>query len=631
MEPTILSIGNATRDSFLDINQQQIYKDNRGDFHFDLTFDDSTLEYKKRAGIFGGVILSEKIFQAAHIKSFSNINPRGLTNFSFEKENYPVLDRYIISHDARSVVLSNSPKKLTWVAPIFVPKTIYIADNILSKNYLAAFKNYLKNHPEIDLVFSLEDFRVEDLREFLPRASIVFVDLGEPILGDLIDYSSVESVALSLAEFGARATVMTSGQEIFLAEGKEIAKITTSFNLNSFYQKSIFKAALIGEFLGGQNLAESSRIASVIAHESNFNAILKPLFARQILLKNQDKYSIEVISGEVSEEEKLREVACEMVASPRGIFAADESGGSIAKKFADAGIADTAEMRRDYREMFLTTPDIEKYLNGVILVEETVSQKTSSGENFVELLKKRGILAGVKLDEGLRDFDGFEGEIISAGLDNLEEKLRKYSKKGIDFAKWRVAFKIDSVKNQPSNAAVAVNVQTLARYAKMCQNYGIVPIVEPEVIFSGTHSARECRLATGKVLLALFEELALFEVDLKSTILKVNMVLAGKENSIQSSSREVAFETVNTLKKAVPQEIAGVVFLSGGQESARATENLAEISRISDLKFPLTFSFARALQDDSLEKWAGKKENVPAAQRIFFQKLVENSAAVSKK
>ncbi|MDO4902507.1 MAG: fructose-bisphosphate aldolase class I [bacterium] len=630
MEPTILSIGNATKDSFLDINQRQVYKDKQNVFHYDLTFDDSTLEYKRRAGILGGVILSEKIFQAAHIKSFSNINPRGLTTFNFEKENYPVLYRYIVSHGARSVILSNSPKKLNWVAPIFVPETVYIADNILSKNYLAAFKNYLKNHPEIRLIFSLEDFNVEVLREFLPRARVVFVDVKKPILGDLIDYSSVETVGKSLRDLGVEISLIENGEEIYAVRDREVIKITTKFQLNSFYQKSIFRASFIGEILNGNILRESLETAVTIAENSDFNAILKPFLAKQILLQNKEE-RLQVISEEPSREEILREVAQKMLGSGKGIFAADESGGSIAKKFAEVGVDDSTENRRAYREMFLTTPEIEKYLNGVILAEETVEQKSDNGESFLENLKNRGILVGVKLDEGLRDLEGFDGETISAGLDNLAEKLDKYAKLGLNFAKWRVAFKIDKEKNLPSPASIAVNVQTLARYAKMCQIAGIVPIVEPEVIFSGNHSISECKNVTEQVLKALFEELRLFQVDISAVVLKVNMVLAGRDNPLQSSAQEVASSTLEMLERAVPDDIAGVIFLSGGQDSQRATQNLAEIVKKSRLKFPLTFSFARALQDDSLKKWAGKKQNVSSAQTIFFQKLLENSAAVSRK
>ena len=599
-------------------------------FNYDLTFDDSTLEYQRKAGIFGGVILSEKIFQAAHLKSFSNVNPRGLSNYNFDDPKINFLDRYIISHQEQSFVLSNKPRKMQWVAPIFVPETIYVADANFSKNYLESFRNYLKNHPEITLIFSLNDFSTDLAREFFHRASLVFVDLNQPVLSDIIDYSSVESAVKSFCDLGVRSIVFTRGKEIIVGNNEKIAQIETDFKLNSFYQSQIFRAAYIAEDFMSSDIEQNLKTAAVIAGESDFNNILKPVFANQILKKKSDEYSVEVLRKDENLLEKMQKVAKDLVAKPKGIFAADESGGNIHKKFESLGIDDTAENRRKYREMFFTTPDIENYLSGVILFEETIEQSTSSGENFVDYLKSRGLLTGVKLDGGLQPLAGFDGETIAVGLDSLEEKLKKYSSRGLDFAKWRVAFTIDVEKDYPSRAAIAANVQILARYAKLCQNYGIVPIVEPEVIFDGNHSAKDCRIATGRILLDLFDELKLFEVDLTATILKVNMVLAGKNFELPSSPREVASETVNVLKKCVPKELAGIVFLSGGQTVQQATDNLQAITNLGPFDWGVTYSYARALQEPAMKAWAGKDENVRVAQLAFMDRVSANSHALYK-
>lgn len=630
MNPSILSIGNATKDIFLEIGDEKIHKDEQNLFHYDLTFDDSTLEYQRKAGIFGGVILSEKIFQAAHLKSFSNVNPRGLSNYNFDDPKINFLDRYIISHQEQSFVLSNKPRKMQWVAPIFVPETIYVADANFSKNYLESFRNYLKNHPEITLIFSLNDFSTDLAREFFHRASLVFVDLNQPVLSDIIDYSSVESAVKSFCDLGVRSVVFTRGKEIIVGNNEKIAQIETDFKLNSFYQSQIFRAAYIAEDFMSSDIEQNLKTAVVIAGESDFNNILKPVFANQILKKKSDEYSVEVLRKDENLLEKMQKVAKDLVAKPKGIFAADESGGNIHKKFESLGIDDTAENRRKYREMFFTTPDIENYLSGVILFEETIEQSTSSGENFVDYLKSRGLLTGVKLDGGLQPLAGFDGETIAVGLDSLEEKLKKYSSRGLDFAKWRVAFTIDVEKDYPSRAAIAANVQILARYAKLCQNYGIVPIVEPEVIFDGNHSAKDCRIATGRILLDLFDELKLFEVDLTATILKVNMVLAGKNFELPSSPREVASETVNVLKKCVPKELAGIVFLSGGQTVQQATDNLQAITNLGPFDWGVTYSYARALQEPAMKAWAGKDENVRVAQLAFMDRVSANSHALYK-
>ena len=630
MNPSILSIGNATKDIFLEIGDEKIHKDEQNLFHYDLTFDDSTLEYQRKAGIFGGVILSEKIFQAAHLKSFSNVNPRGLSNYNFDDPKINFLDRYIISHQEQSFVLSNKPRKMQWVAPIFVPETIYVADANFSKNYLESFRNYLKNHPEITLIFSLNDFSTDLAREFFHRASLVFVDLNQPVLSDIIDYSSVESAVKSFCDLGVRSVVFTRGKEIIVGSNEKIAQIETDFKLNSFYQNQIFRAAYIAEDFMSSDIEQNLKTAAVIAGESDFNNILKPVFANQILKKKSDEYSVEVLQKDENLLEKMQKVAKDLVAKPKGIFAADESGGNIHKKFESLGIDDTAENRRKYREMFFTTPDIENYLSGVILFEETIEQSNSSGENFVDYLKSRGLLTGVKLDGGLQSLAGFDGETIAVGLDSLEEKLKKYSSRGLDFAKWRVAFTVDVEKDYPSRAAIAANVQILARYAKLCQNYGIVPIVEPEVIFDGNHSAKDCRIATGRILLDLFDELKLFEVDLTATILKVNMVLAGKNFELPSSPREVASETVNVLKKCVPKELAGIVFLSGGQTVQQATDNLQAITNLGPFDWGVAYSYARALQEPAMKAWAGKDENVRVAQLAFMDRVSANSHALYK-
>lgn len=630
MNPSILSIGNATKDIFLEIGNEKVYKDEQNLFHYDLTFDDSTLEYDRKAGIFGGIILSEKIFQAAHLKSFSNINPRGLSNYNFEDSKINFLDRYIISHDNKSLILSSKPRNMEWVAPIFVPETIYIADYNFSKSYLSSFRNYLKKHPEINLIFSLNDFSIELVREFFDRASLVLVDLKNPVLSDIINYSSIENIVDSLNNLGVRNVVLTDNEKIIVGNSEKIVQIETGFKRNSFYQHHIFRAAYIAEDFLSNDIEKNLKIATAIARESDFNNILKPFFAEQIANKNQSEYIIEVLRKEDEPDEKMEKVIKKLMQKPKGIFAADESGGNIHDKFKKYGIEDNFENRRRYREMFFTTPDIENYLSGVILFEETIEQNTSEGENFVKYLKNRDILVGVKLDEGLEPLFGFDGEMISKGLDSLDSKLQKYSKKGLDFAKWRVAFNIDVNKNYPSKASIAANVQILARYAKACQNYGIVPIVEPEVIFDGDHPIKDCRIATGRVLMDLFDELRLFEVDLSKIILKTNMITAGKQFKFQSSAKEVANETANIIHKIVPKEIGGIAFLSGGQDIVQTTENLKEIANSVAPDWKITYSYARALQEPAMKAWAGKDENVRVAQLAFMDRVSANSHALYK-
>ena len=630
MKPTILSIGNATKDNFLDIQNQKIYKDELNDFHYDLTFDDSTLNYQKQAGVYGGTILSEKIFMAAHFKAFSSANPKGTSRFEYN-ENNDLIDRFIVSHKGKSFILTSNPRNTKWISPAFPPDLIYIADTNFSQNYLADFRKYLRENPKIELVFNIADLDPELAHELFIRANLVFVDFRKQNLSDLIDYSSYKDAINSLIKTGVRGVVIFDGSKIIAGNKEKIASIETNFELNSFYQNNIFQAAFVAEnFSNSSKLEENLQVAVTIANKSDFNDILKPFYAHQILNRKNYELPVIVLSDTPDIKARLYKTAAKLVARPKGIFAADESGGNIHKKFESIGIEDTFENRRAYREMFFKTPDIENYLSGIILFEETTEQNTSEGINFVEYLKNRDILVGVKLDGGLQPLVGFEGETISLGLDSLIEKLQKYSKMGIDFAKWRVAFEINEEKDTPSNVAIATNLRILARYAKACQNYGIVPIVEPEVVYTGKHTIKQCRVVTEKILKGLFEELKLFEVDLEGMILKTNMVLAGSESEIQSSSREVARETVEVLKRSVPKELAGVVFLSGGQTETQATDNLQEITNLGPFNWGVTYSYARALQLPALQAWAGKDENIHQAQLLFLERVAANSHALYK-
>ena len=631
MKPTILSIGNATKDNFLYIQNQKIYKDELNDFHYDLTFDDSTLNYQKQAGVYGGTILSEKIFTAAHFKAFSSANPNGTSYFEYDEINSNLIDRFIVSYKGKSFILTSNPRSTKWVSPAFPPDLIYIADANFSQNYLTDFKKYLRDNPKIELVFNIADLGPELAHEFFVRANLVFVDFRKQNLSDLIDYSSYENAIDSLIRTGVRGVVIFDGSKIVAGNKEKIASIETNFELNSFYQNNIFQAAFVAEnFSNSSKLEENLQVSVTIANKSDFNDILKPFYAHQILNRKNYELPVDVLSNTPDIEIRLHKTAAKLVTRPKGIFAADESGGNIHKKFETIRIEDTFENRRAYREMFFKTPDIENYLSGIILFEETTEQNTSEGINFVEYLKNRGILVGVKLDGGLQPLTGFEGETISLGLDSLIEKLQKYSKAGIDCAKWRVAFEIDEEKGTPSEAAIASNLRVLAQYAKACQNYGIVPIVEPEVVYSGKHTIKQCREVTEKILKKLFEELKIFKVDLKGTILKTNMVLAGSENEIQSSSREVARETVSIFKKIVPKELAGIVFLSGGQTTTQATDNLQEITNLGPFDWGLTYSYARALQMPALQAWAGKPENIQQAQLLFLERVAANSHALYK-
>jgi fructose-bisphosphate aldolase class I len=307
-----------------------------------------------------------------------------------------------------------------------------------------------------------------------------------------------------------------------------------------------------------------------------------------------------------------------------GILAADESGGSIQKKFESMDITDDEKHRRDYRNIFISTPGIEKYLSGIILFDETARQKADNGESFVKYLTGRGILAGIKVDQGKEPIEGTD-ETVTVGLDGLPERMREYYAMGLRFAKWRAEFKISDWT--PSGLAISMNAESLARYAKICQDAGIVPIVEPEVVYDGYFTIERCAEVTAKILDELFLKLKVYNIDLAGCILKVNMILGGKKLEWQTPPEEVGKWTAEVLREHVPEGLAGAVFLSGGQSPEQATENLREIIKQGPFPWNVTYSYARALQDPALAAWKGDNRNATLASRAFMERLEKVAAA----
>ncbi len=312
----------------------------------------------------------------------------------------------------------------------------------------------------------------------------------------------------------------------------------------------------------------------------------------------------------------LQATARALMATNKGLLAADESTKSATKRFDALHIACTEESRRDYREMLITTPGIEEYLSGVIFYDETIRQSTRDGQTFSAYLQSKGIIPGIKVDKGLVSLDNFPEETVTEGLDGLAKRLQEYAKLGAGFAKWRAAFKI--APGLPTKGALHANLHTMARYAAICQTNGIVPIVEPEVMYDGDHTLEQAAEATSDAISLLIDMLQAYRVDLSGTILKTSMVLAGKANATTTPPDQVAQATLKVLSSTVPKTMAGVVFLSGGQKPDQARDNLQAIGASGEQPWPVTYSFSRAVQDPALQAWAGKSENVEAAQEIYL-------------
>jgi fructose-bisphosphate aldolase class I len=321
----------------------------------------------------------------------------------------------------------------------------------------------------------------------------------------------------------------------------------------------------------------------------------------------------------------LESNAAAMVAPGKGILAADESSGTIKKRFDKIKLESTAESRRAYRDLLFTAPGAEKYISGVILFDETLRQKSSDGRLFPELLASRGILPGIKVDAGAKPLAGFQGETITEGLDGLRERLAEYRGLGARFAKWRAV--IDIGAGIPTRYAIDANAEALARYAALCQEACIVPIVEPEVLMDGDHTIERCEEVTDRVLTTVFNALFMQRVHLEGIVLKPNMVIAGKKCAAQASPQQVADATLRCLRRRVPAAVPGIAFLSGGQSEAEATLHLSLMNRAANRPWQLSFSYGRALQQSTLDAWRGEASKVAAAQQTFLRRARLNGLA----
>jgi fructose-bisphosphate aldolase class I len=331
----------------------------------------------------------------------------------------------------------------------------------------------------------------------------------------------------------------------------------------------------------------------------------------------------------MSAAESLNTVARAMVAPGKGILAADESTPTIKKRFDSVSVESTEENRRGYRQMLFTAPGIEQYIGGVIMYEETLYQRTADGTPFPQCLAEKGIVPGIKVDKGAKPLALFPGEKVTEGLDGLRDRLADYVKAGARFAKWRAV--IDIADGIPSEYCLLANAHALARYAGLCQEAGVVPIVEPEVLMDGAHDIARCEQVTNRTLELVFEQLDGHRIDLTGMVLKPNMVIPGKKCPQQVSVEEVAEATVRCLKAHVPAAVPGIAFLSGGQSEEEATAHLNAMNKLGPHPWELSFSYGRALQTAALHAWSGREENLPAGQSAFEKRAKLNHLARSGK
>jgi fructose-bisphosphate aldolase class I len=326
---------------------------------------------------------------------------------------------------------------------------------------------------------------------------------------------------------------------------------------------------------------------------------------------------------------EIEKIAKQILAKGGGILAADESTGTMTKRLSSVNVESTAENRLKFRETLFSSEGMKNYIGGVILYDETIKQKTSSGKTIPELIKSSGSVPGIKVDTGAKKLAGSSEEKITEGLDGLRERLTEYYKLGARFTKWRAVYNISD--KFPSELSIKSNAHALARYAALAQEAKMVPIVEPEVLMDGYHDINKCYEITSEVLKECYKELALHKINLKGTLLKPNMILPGDKSKNKSNSLEIAKMTIKCLKENVPSEVPGIAFLSGGQTEVEATQNLNEINKINDTNFLMSFSYGRALQQSALKNWAKNIEETSNAQKIFNHRSKMNGLSTTAK
>ncbi len=608
----ILIVGNILKDVYLNLDSrtESFETDKNATKWLDISFDSSEHHYFNRHSSFGGAAVSLEVLQNMGLSAEVSNSDFHFSEDGPAKPTPPESYRYIlISDDGVSYLVPSEFKNTTFTPPTHPIDYLYIDRSAnLSEKTIKQISAYLDDSPTTKLIVYLKD---SSLNSLLPRANLVFSEnsrgnsekpyaLPSTVKPPVLDFENtiyISEDALSYRNFTEPITI------------ERIDKLT---HLSAY---SIAAATILGSFITGESIEHGFKLARVNVENSNLNSTL----------------SLAELKTLSVEEGSLELIAASLMYPGKGILAADESGGSIKKKFAQLNIADTFRNRHDYRNIFFTTPEIENYISGVILFDETARDYADNGQTYVDFLTSHRIIPGIKVDQGLSNFPDSE-ETYTKGLDTLPKRLREYHAMGLRFAKWRAAFNLTLSDSgeiiTPTTKAIEENCRILAEYAKACQSAGLVPIVEPELVYDGYYPIEKSAETTSKILDFLFRELANFKVNLQATILKVNMVLTGKQFGAQSTPEEVGSATAKVLKNHVPPELAGIVFLSGGQTVEQATANLAAVMQNGPFPWPITFSFARALQDPALYTWQGDNTKQSDARQAFLSRLIANTDAL---
>lgn len=610
----ILIVGNVIKDVYLNLDNrtESFETDKHNTKWLNLSFDTSEHHYFNRSSNLGGAAITLEVLTKLGLDATINDSDLEFTSDGPTTNQPAETHRYIMLADDKPTYFVPTSYQVTKFTPptesydyLFIDRSAELDQSTTKK-----INAYLDVSPKTKLILYVRTLDNSSFNALIPRASLIFFEGANP--------AETFQETLPQYEYNPNITICITENSLScqsINEPISIDRINMFTHLSTY---SIATATILGCFILGKTIEESLRLARTNVENSKLNSTL----------------ALDKLQSSATEpsSDNLELIAKNLVLYPKGILAADESGGSIHKKFEQLKIPDTYDNRRDYRNLFFTTNNLADFVNGVILFDETARQTADNGQSFTEYLITKRITPGIKVDQGLIPLKPNSLETITQGLDGLSTRLTEYYQMGLRFAKWRAAFEIRLNTNgnvlTPTSEAIKKNCDTLANYALECQKAGLVPIVEPEVVYDGYYSIDKSAEITATILDQLFEILKNTGVNLHACILKVNMVLAGKQYETQSTPAEIGQATSEVLKEHVPSELAGVVFLSGGQTPEQATENLTAIIKHGPYPWPVTFSFARALQDPALFAWQGDNNNAEAAKTAFLERLKANAEAL---
>lgn len=608
----ILVIGNVLKDVYLKLDERHndFERDENNIDWLDLSFNGASHRFFQRTSVYGGAAVTLSVLGRLGINAEIMGSDAEFKNGEIAWQGEAAGYRYTLCHNGEITYFVPSQRKATnWQMPKDLPEWILVdRSTFISERLVDEIKNFRKFSPSTKLAVHAERNKSPIGERLAEMADLLFVEEEPPVHSDekIVD-------KLDLGQPEKKLVCHITSKKIFFNEAEESWNLSRTDMMTHLTVYNTIVATILGVISSGGSPADAVLWAKINAEQATLDGSLSGRRLQELVAEEKQKRA------------NVPLIAKSLVASRRGILAADESDQTLTKRLLDFGIGVNAKMRAEYRELLLTTPELREYTSGVILTDEVAHAKVQRTQTYLDYLTNKGIIPGVKADQGqvhLKD----TSDTYTHGLDDLASRLQQYYNDGFRFAKWHAKFNIE--KDRPSYIAIKKAAEILAEFARECQLAGLVPMIETDILWDGDYTIEKSVEITDRILLTIFDKLERRQVDLSSVILKTSVVTAGKQAEVPSTPHEVGIATAAVLKHAVPKYIAGVTILSGGQESKNAVKNLAAILESGPFDWPVTYAFSRALQDPVMQTWKGKKENAKAAQAALRNKLQDLAAVL---